>query len=267
MQTVQDGDIDAGRSIDWGEASRDYARYRPDPPQSLFDALAFHGIGVPGQRILDLGTGTGALARQFAKAGASVTGTDIAKGQIAAAIGLATDAGLDITFRVAASENTGLADNTFDVITANQCWLYFDQPRVVAEAARMLRPGGCLVISHFSYLPRKSAIAAASEAVVLRHNPDWQGADLDGVTRLIPKLPGTDARLELMLSYDEDVRFTAEAWRGRMRALRGIGAALSADAVARFDADHAAVLAEIAGADFTIPHLIDAHVFRFASGS
>jgi 2-polyprenyl-3-methyl-5-hydroxy-6-metoxy-1,4-benzoquinol methylase len=55
--------------------------------------LAALGIGQPGQRILDLGTGTGVLARAFAKRGAVVTGVDIAANQIAAAAALAAQGG------------------------------------------------------------------------------------------------------------------------------------------------------------------------------
>lgn len=54
--------IDGGRLIDWGRTSADYAEHRPGPPARLFDMLAALGIGTPGQRVLDLGTGTG-LAR------------------------------------------------------------------------------------------------------------------------------------------------------------------------------------------------------------
>ena len=51
--------IDGGRSIDWGRTSRDYARHRPGPPPSYFERLAALGVGRPGQRLLDLATGTG----------------------------------------------------------------------------------------------------------------------------------------------------------------------------------------------------------------
>jgi hypothetical protein len=51
--------IDHGRSIDWGATSRDYATFRPGPPNEFYDRLQVHGIGLPGQRVLDLGTGTG----------------------------------------------------------------------------------------------------------------------------------------------------------------------------------------------------------------
>jgi hypothetical protein len=65
-----------------------------------------------------------------------------------------------------------------------------------------------------------------------------------------------------MFRFDADIPFTAESWRGRMRACRGVGATLDAAQVAAFDAEHAALLARIAPAEFAIPHRLDAHVFE-----
>ena len=56
-QTVHDHTaIDPGRSIDWSLTSNDYAEHRPGPPQRLYDMLARLGVGLPGQRLLDIGT-------------------------------------------------------------------------------------------------------------------------------------------------------------------------------------------------------------------
>ena len=60
--------------------------------------------------------------------------------------------------------------------------------------------------------------------------------------------------------FDVDVPFTLERWRGRIRASRGVGATLSSDEVARFDAEHDALLAQLRGDDFTVRHRVDAHV-------
>ena len=69
--------IDAGRGIDWGRTSQDYDHYRPGPPDSFYRKLLALDIGLPDQRILDIGTGTGLLARRFAAQGAHVAGIDV----------------------------------------------------------------------------------------------------------------------------------------------------------------------------------------------
>ena len=257
MQTFDDN-IDQGRTADWSQTSQDYAKHRPGPPDAFYERLALDGIGLPGQDILDIGTGTGHLARRFAESGVRVLGTDLATEQIEMARSLCRD---HARFEVAPSQTQPVADASQDVVTASQCWLYFPQPDTLNEVARVLRPRGALVICHFSFLPREDAIAAASEAVVLRHNPDWTGADWDGVPDPMTTL---DPRFDLrsFFWFDEDVPFTAESWRGRMRALRGIAAALSPTEVAAFDRDHAAMLKELAGDRFTVRHRVDARIFR-----
>jgi 2-polyprenyl-3-methyl-5-hydroxy-6-metoxy-1,4-benzoquinol methylase len=96
--------IDNEREFDWGKTSHDYAEYRSGYPEWFYDILAALGIGQPAQTILDLGTGTGVLARAFAKRGATVTGVDIAANQIAMARELAMGDRLEIAFQVVPAE-------------------------------------------------------------------------------------------------------------------------------------------------------------------
>src|SRR4051812_12008261 len=90
--------IDEGHAFDWGKTSPDYAVYRSGYPASFYAVLQALGVGTRGQDILDLGTGTGVLARAFAKQGACVIAIDISEEQIAAARQLAAQEHLDIRF-------------------------------------------------------------------------------------------------------------------------------------------------------------------------
>ncbi len=156
--------IDNEREFDWGKTSPDYAAYRSGYPESFYEVLAELGIGRPGQKILDLGTGTGVLARAFAKRGAAVTGVDIAANQIAAAKALAEQQGLDIAFRVGPAEEIDFPDASFDVISAGQSWLYFDASAMIPKVLRLLTAEGCLVITHLLWLAHKDRIAKRSKS-------------------------------------------------------------------------------------------------------
>lgn len=254
--------IDPGRHIDWSLTSHDYAAHRPGPPARLYEMLAVLGVGLPGQRVLDLGTGTGLVARELARRGAIVAGTDIAAGQIAAARAEAQREGLTIDFQVAPAESCPHPDGSFDVATASQCWMYFDADRACAELKRVLKPGGVLVTMHFSWLPHADAVARASEQLVLSFNPAWQGAHWSGEVPSVPAWSRGRAEVKAMFWFDEAVPFTREGWRGRMRACRGVGATLATDEVDAFDAEHARLLEQIAPPRFTVLHRVDAHVLR-----
>ena len=260
MGTHGTSPVDPGRTIDWGKTSEEYALYRPGPPDRFYQILRSLGVGLPGQRMLDLGTGTGALARRFARAGASVAGVDVSQEQIQMARRLAAEDRVAVDWRVAAAEALPFPDDAFEVLTANQCWLYFDPDRATAEVCRVLRPGGLLVTSHFSWLPRVDPIARATEALVKEHNPAWSADDFSGE---IPATPAwTVGRFDVRASFyfDEDVPFTIDTWSGRIRACRGVGASLSPEEVGRFDRAHRELLARIAGERFTVRHRTDAHI-------
>ena len=254
--------IDGGNNIDWGRTSDDYADWRPSYPSRLFQLLQGLGIGLPGQRLLDLGTGTGLLALQFARQGAEVTGVDVSPGQIEQARRDAARENLQVAFHVAAAEETGLAASAFEAITAGQSWLYFDHQRMIPEVRRLLADDGVLVTCHFCWLPRQDAIARASEALVLAHNPNWSAADWSGEVPMIPRWAADHFQLQAMLVFDVDVPFSRDAWRGRLRACRGVGASLDAERVRRFDQEHRELLDRTVPEQFTVRHRVDAHVLR-----
>jgi ubiquinone/menaquinone biosynthesis C-methylase UbiE len=254
--------IDHGKVATWGAATTDYLTFRPDPPLSLYERLRSFGVGLPDQRIMDLGTGTGALALQFARQGARVTGADIDNEQICAARHRAQIEGLGVRFYTAPAEQVDEQNSVFEVVTANQCWTYFNKDKVQREVSRILIEGGYLVVSYFTYLPRNSEIARKSEDLVGKYNPAWTGRDWDGRMPL-EIIPECDQFTQTdMFVYDELIRFSQTSWRGRMRALRGMAASLDVRTVEEFDREHAALLTSSAPAEFDIHHRISAYILK-----
>ncbi len=244
--------------VDFGRTARDYGRYRVGFPDLLFEELAARGVGLAGQRVLDLGTGTGSLARGFARRGAEAAGLDPAGALLEEARRLAAAEGVTVDFRAGRAEATGLQSATFDVVAAGQCWHWFDRPAAAAEARRLLKPGGRLVICHFDWIPLQGNVVAATEALIEAHNPDWT---LGGGTGLHPAWLADAAgagftNLETF-SHDLAVPYSHEAWRGRIRASAGVGGSLESDAVTRFDE----VLGDLLARDFPenpfrVPHRV-----------
>jgi ubiquinone/menaquinone biosynthesis C-methylase UbiE len=228
-----------GSPVDFGRQSDDYARHRPGLPESFFDRLERHVV-LAGAAVLDLGTGPGLTALALARRGARVTGVDISPQQIDAARRSAAEQDLagQAEFRVGPAENTDLPAASFDLVTASQCWYWFDHDRALAEAVRVLRPGGILAVAHYCYLAQHSRVAARSEALVLEFNPGWTMAGWDGLySKHVDGLQQQGLRLVEQFCYDHDQPFTHESWRGRMRTCNGVGSGtMSDEQVNAFDA-------------------------------
>lgn len=250
--------------VDFGRTSEDYARFRAGFPPSLFDRLARYAVGLPGQQILDLGTGTGTLARGFARRGCDVTGVDVAAEQLAQAGDLDQMAGVQVVYHVAPAEETGLPAASFDVVTAGQCWHWFDRPRAAAEVTRLLRPGGVLVIAHYDWLPLAGNVVELTEELILRYNPSWR---FGGGTGIYPRWFRDVAEAGFTqiesFSYDEPAIYDHDSWRGRVRASAPIGGSLPADDVVRFDADLTTSLAsQFPDEPLSVPHRVFALICR-----
>jgi SAM-dependent methyltransferase len=232
-------------SIDFGLTAGDYARHRAGFPDSFFERIVAQGIGLPGHVLVDLGTGTGTLARGFAQRGCQAIGIDPAAPLLGQARQLSARAGLAVEYQVATAEATGLPGASADVVTAGQCWHWFDGPAAAREIWRILRPGGAVVIAHFDWIPLVGNAVAATEELILKHNPSWR---LGGGSGLYPRWLRDLAEAGFhdlsTFSYDLFVPYTHEDWRGRIRASAGVGASLPPEQVAAFDAELAALLAE-----------------------
>ena len=251
---IQNENIDGGKAFDWGRTSEDYAKFRDIYPAEFYGNLVKRELCTAGQCVLDLGTGTGVLPRNLYRYGAKWCGTDISPEQSAQAKQLAEAAGMDIDFRTASAETTDYPDAAFDVVTACQCYWYFDPAKAYPNIARMLKPGGKLVLLYMGWLAAEDEIAGQSEQLVLKYNPAWTGA---GDTRHLiqpPEEAGAWFDTTEQTMYDLPVHFTRAAWHGRMRACRGVGASLDEQALAAWDREHRAVLERIAPDEFDILH-------------
>ncbi len=101
------------------------------------------------------------------------------------------------------------------------------------------------MICHFDWLPLPGSIPEATESLILAHNPKWGGAGGSGMyPQWAADVSGAGSTGIETFSYDVQVPYTHEAWRGRIRASAGVAACLPADAVQTFDQEHAAMLAE-----------------------
>lgn len=147
------------------ETGRALAEHLGYPTQDL-DAIpaaaidSFAGVGYfldlatlrPGERVLDLGSGSGTdsfLAAQAVGSTGSVIGVDMTEAQLAKARRLAAEAGFThAEFRDGYIEQPPVEENSVDCVISNGVFnLSPDKPAVFAAAAAALRPGGRLAIA------------------------------------------------------------------------------------------------------------------------
>ena len=251
-----------GAPLVWDATSRDYLEHRPGYPAEFFQILRQLGVGLAGQSILDLGTGTGALAVPFAQHGAKVTATDVSSGQIEAAREAAGRAGVRVDFRVAPSEQTDLPDHGFDVISSSMSWGYFDLARMLDEIPRLLVRPGLLLLSSLVWVRGRHSVAIKSENLVEQFNPTAGRSFRREEPEVVPAWSRERFRLRSYHHFVAELPFTRESWRGRLRASRFIAAALPAERAEAFDVEHRVLLERVAPPRFDLPHDIRLQVFE-----
>lgn len=249
---IKDERIDRGNAFDWGRTSQDYAKFRDIYPPEFYEKIAKLRLCISGQSVLDLGTGTGVLPRNMYRFGAKWTAADISENQIEQAKLLS--GGMDINYLVSPAEALTFPEGTFDVITACQCFWYFDHEKLAPQLARMLKPGGNFVPLCMEWLPFEDEIAAASEQLVLKYSPNWSGAGETLHQIEIPECYEEFFVREYHEEYILPVHFTRESWNGRMKACRGVGASLPPEQIAEWEREHMKLLTEIAPSEFDIRH-------------
>jgi 2-polyprenyl-6-hydroxyphenyl methylase / 3-demethylubiquinone-9 3-methyltransferase len=100
-------------------------------------------LAPAGLRVLDIGCGGGLLAEEFARLGCAVVGVDPSEESLVTARRHAAGQGLAIEFRRAAGESLPFADASFDVVYCCDVLEHVaDLGQVIAETARVLKPGG-----------------------------------------------------------------------------------------------------------------------------
>ncbi|PWE16711.1 hypothetical protein DDZ18_10905 [Marinicauda salina] len=132
-----------------------------------------------GAACLDIACGTGVVARAIARrdpSGAEIAGTDVAEPMIAEATRLAAAEGLAdrIAYHAAPADALPYDDDAFDAAFIQQGLQFFpDKPAALAEARRVLKPGGRLVAAVWTAVDGAPVYAAWEAAVA-----DRLGADL-----------------------------------------------------------------------------------------
>ncbi|KAK9537975.1 hypothetical protein VZT92_005542 [Zoarces viviparus] len=141
----------AYRLYEGREHASSYWKYRISPSDHLIQkVLNFleKQMGHPFELAVDVGCGSGQGTLLLAKHFASVVGTDVSPAQLEMALQYANEP--NITYRQCVAEELPLADSSVDLMTAMSAFHWFDRPRFLQEAHRVLKPRGCLALLNYT---------------------------------------------------------------------------------------------------------------------
>jgi len=254
-KTIHLKEIDSGKGFDWGNTSKDYAKYRDIYPEEFYQYILHLGLCKDGQKVLDIGTGTGVLPRNMYRYGATWIGTDISENQINEAKILSKEAGMNIDFYACDAKDIDGEKASFDVITACQCIWYLDHKITAPKFADMLKLDGSFLILYMGWLPYEDEIAGKSENLILKYNPNWTGCGDTVHPVWVPDEYLQFFNIEKQEEFRVDIPFTRDSWHGRMRACRGTAASMSQEELALWEEEHLNMLSECPD-EFQIKHYI-----------
>ncbi len=119
--------------------SGNYAQFRPSYPDEVFAFL--DSILTGRERVWDCATGTGQVAGKLVNLFEMVEATDLSESQLKSAVSHPK-----IQYSQQIAEETNFPDQYFDCITVGQAIHWFDFEKFYAEANRVLKPNGLLLV-------------------------------------------------------------------------------------------------------------------------
>ena len=172
-----------------------------------------------GERVLDVGCGTGTLALELAARcpGAAVSGVDADEAMLARARDKAAGRGISLDLRAAMAQDLPFPDATFDLVVSSLFFHHLrrdDTVAVMTELLRVMRPGARLAIADWG-APRDPLMRVAAQSIRL----------LDGAEPTADNLAG---RLPALL---EEAGFAAVAERDALRTAFGVMVLVTAGAL------------------------------------
>ena len=145
----------------WEERADSYGFLSPMTRRVGGTVLALAGV-TAGRQVLDVGSGPGELAASAAALGADTVGMDVAPSMVRRA----ALANPSIPFRVGSFEAIPAGEGTFDAVVGNFVFNHVGRPEVaLAEACRVLRPGGWLALSSWDAPSRNRLLGLIVDAV------------------------------------------------------------------------------------------------------
>jgi len=148
-----------------------YGRGRPSYPPALVDWIVAEAGLRPGDKLADVGCGTGIATRLWAERGLDVVGIDPSEAMLAEA----RSAGGAARYQRGEAAATGLDASGVALVSVAQALHWFDLPAALAEFRRVLKPGGA--VAAFWNERAAGAFMDAYNGLLLRTSSEYTGRE------------------------------------------------------------------------------------------
>ncbi|CCM63369.1 MAG: class I SAM-dependent methyltransferase [Candidatus Microthrix parvicella] len=136
--------VEPAAAVGFGRQAGSYAKVRPAYPAAVMETLTSLLPPTPDVHVCDLAAGTGILTRQLLDSGYRVTAVEPVGGMREELERQLAKAGVDILDGTA--EHLPLDDRSVDAVTVGQAFHWFDPQPALTDIARVLKPGGVLLM-------------------------------------------------------------------------------------------------------------------------
>lgn len=222
-------------------------QYRPPYPPAVFDILTALVVDQP-RRVLDVGCGTGFLARHLAERVAHVDAVDVSRAMIAQGQRLPGGDHRSLTW-IAGSAEDAVLFPPYALIVAGDSLHWMEWSVVQPRFARMLTPHGSLAILGADQLP--TPWDEGLWPLLRRYSviPNWQYFDLVAGLEERGLFQRIGARRTEPVRFSQSLAYYVESFHGRAAFTRE---RMDPDAAAAFDAEVRALVAPYCGAGETV---------------
>lgn len=150
-----------------------YLKYRPHYPAAIIPLLESECGLTPETLVADVGSGTGFMTEMFLSHGNRVIGVEPNAEMRSAGERLLTKYPKFSSMN-ATAEATTLPDKSIDLIVAGQAFHWFDRRKTKIEFARILKPGGWVVLIWNGFRVESSALVRGYQELLLRYGTDYK---------------------------------------------------------------------------------------------
>ena len=214
-------------AVNFGDVSKDYAKYRDRLPKILFDQLAQKEVQIKNQKIIDLGSGSGIFSRDLVKHGARVIGIEPSQELIDEAKIIDSLESIDTIEYIKSKAEDFHVEDKLRIITAVRAWHWFDRIKVIENIKNHMELNGLLIVINSIFLPN-SEVAQITFNVLTNNNIELKpaGSNAEAKERRngfpanwFKEWEDNSFQVIEEWNHEYNLDFTHEEWCGKIRSV------------------------------------------------